>query len=253
VFANHFHDLFPLVGAPVGTPYPYALDIAGNPNDVPPNPLPNNATVTITAHEFEAYVSPKEPGLNWAGDGTDVKFRFFAFGGGHPGQDQNPRVPAPFLRLKEGNTVTVELSNKFGGTLTHAIDFHAVLGKKGGAAVLSAAPGGEASFTFQAKNPGIYVYHCVGDGTPHGIAHHMNNGMFGLILVEPKDKDRKYNKFIRHAREFYVFQQDIFRNSDTLDFDEDKMLNTMVPDFSVFNGRVGTANLFSPLSSCRYA
>ena len=238
VHAGHFADSYPVIGAPVGTPYPYPLDIARNPNDVPPNPLPNNATVKIIAAEIEAYLAPKLPGAAWAGDGSDVKFKYFAFGGGHSELDP-AKVPGPFIRLREGRTVTVELVNPGSNSETHSIDLHAVLGKKGGAGILSAPPGGTVSFTFKAMNPGIYVYHCVGEGTPHGIAHHMNNGMFGLILVEPKNRLLTYNRVKRHAKEFYVFQQDIFRNPATLDFDEDKMLNTMVPDYSVFNGRVG--------------
>lgn len=256
---DHLDAAFPVVGG-----YPYKLDIARNPNDVPSSPLSDRATVTITAHEIAAYLAPKHNASKWkgpdsSGHGEDVKFRYFAFGGGHSAQDQTPRVPGPFIRLRAGNTVTVRLDNTEKGhdpeqRETHSIDFHAVIGKKGGGAVLMAKPGKAVEFTFAVNSPGLYVYHCVGDGTPHGIAHHMNNGMFGLILVEPANTQSagSFSRMIKDAKEFYVFQQDIFlsgqmhhsssskgKHAAVLDYDEERMLNTLVPDYSVFNGRIG--------------
>ncbi|NOX91713.1 MAG: multicopper oxidase domain-containing protein [Gammaproteobacteria bacterium] len=235
--AADLHPVYPLVGATVGTPYPYELDLARDPSDVPGVPLADGATVVITAHEVESYISPKLPAANWAGDGTDVAFQFFAFGGGHEGQELEPRVPGPFIRLRQGRTVTVKLENY--GKRQHSLDFHAVLGKTGGAGVLTAAPGGEASFTFTAKKPGIYVYHCVGNGTPHEVAHHINNGMYGLILVEPARRTA-FRHVQHHAREFYIFQNDVYYDAETRSFDEHGMLSTMVPDYVTFNGRIGS-------------
>ena len=106
--------------------------------------------------------------------------------------------------------------------------------------MLSAPAGGTASFTFTPNDPGLFVYHCVGAGTPHGIAHHMNNGMFGLILVEPKTGGAKFKSLTANAREFYVFEQDIYRDDQTLNFDEDRMLASQSPDHVVYNGRVGS-------------
>lgn len=248
VFAEHYGDMYPLVGASVGTRYPYAVDIARDPNDVPLTPLPNGATVEITADEVPTYLAPKDFADDWAGDGTDVKFKYFAFGGGQTSVTV-PKVPGPFIRVREGNTVTVILTNN--GNETHSIDLHAVLGKKGGGAVLMAAPGESKEFTFVAGNPGIYVYHCVGMGMPHGIAHHMNNGMFGLILVEPSGRG-SWNSVLTNAKEFYVFEQDIYVGephepheedgpieNEALDFDEDSMLANESPNYVVYNGRVG--------------
>lgn len=256
---GHLDAAFPVVGG-----YPYKLDIARNPNDVPSSPLSDRAIVTITAHEIATYLAPEHNASKWkgpdsSGHGEDVKFRYFAFGGGHSGRDQTPRVPGPFIRLRAGNTVTVRLDNTEKGhdpeqRETHSIDFHAVIGRKGGGAVLMAKPGEVVEFTFAVNNPGLYVYHCVGDGTPHGIAHHMNNGMFGLILVESANTlpASSFSRRIKDAKEFYVFQQDIFlsgemhhsssskgKHAAVLDYDEEKMLKTFVPDYSVFNGRIG--------------
>ena len=295
---HHLADSYPVVGWPadglncpgVGPTYndiyggTEFVDIARDPADVPPDPLPDGGEIVITSHEIETYLAPGDDGV-WGG-GDDVKFRFFAFGGGHDGEAL-PKVPGPFIRLTKGNTYVFTLKN-FGAEV-HAIDFHAIMGNKGGAAIF-AAPGattsedgevepGIVSMSFTPQNPGLFVYHCVGDGSPHGIAHHMNNGMFGLILVEPRRHKRhhhgkhfhqgkKFQKLTRRAKEFYVFEQDIFlgqtdghggghnendndddHNGDdnhgdqdgiVYDFDEEKMLETMVPDHVVYNGRIGS-------------
>lgn len=48
---------------------------------------------------------------------------------------------------------------------------------------MRAPAGQETSFLFRALNPGLYVYHCA--VAPVGM--HIANGMYGLILVEPKE------------------------------------------------------------------
>lgn len=237
VSAMDLHPVYPLVGGAVGTPYPYELDLSRDPADVPPEPLADGATVVITAQEVKGYISPKLPGADWAGDGTDVAFEFFAFGGGHEGRELAPKVPGPFIRMRQGRTVTVKLQNL--GTRTHSLDFHAVLGKTGGAGVLTVDPGGEASFTFTAKKPGIFVYHCIGNGSPHDVAHHINNGMYGLILVEPA-RATVFNRVRHHAKEFYIFQNDVYYDAQTQSYDEHGMLTTMVPNYVTFNGRIGS-------------
>ena len=183
------------------------------------------------------------------------------------GQDQNPRVPGPFIRVMAGNEVTIVLENDAGNAETHSIDLHAVVGARGGASLLKVPPGmGDdsiATLTFTPQSPGLYIYHCVGDGSPHGIAHHQNNGMNGLILVEPRSKKRSdddddggsrgsrgsvgqaFKKAIKNATEFYVLEQTIFRENDSLsdlfgDFNEHAMLEGEVPSFVVFNGRIGS-------------
>ncbi len=88
-------------------------------------------------------------------------------------------------------------------------------------------------FTFQALNPGVYVYHCA---TP-SVAHHIANGMYGLIVVEPEGGLPPVD------REFYVMQGEIyteqpFGSQGQLDFSMTKMLNE-TPEYFVFNGSAG--------------
>lgn len=52
----------------------------------------------------------------------------------------------------------------------------------------------------KAINPGLYVYHCA--TAPVGM--HIANGMYGLILVEPKGGLPKVDK------EYYVMQSEFY-------------------------------------------
>src|SRR3546814_14484386 len=91
----------------------------------------------------------------------------------------------------------VNLSNAKEASHIHSVDFHAVTGPGGGAAVTQVAPGQTKSFTFKALQPGLYVYHCA---TPM-VAQHITNGMYGMILVEPEGGLSKVD------REFYVIDR----------------------------------------------
>jgi nitrite reductase (NO-forming) len=115
----------------------------------------------------------------------------------------------------------------------HSIDLHAVTGPGGGAVYTQTNPGEETSFTFQALNVGLFVYHCA---TP-SVAHHIANGMYGLILVEPEGGLPPVD------REFYVMQGEIytvqpFGTLGHLDFSEEKLL-AETPEYYVFNGAAG--------------
>src|SRR5690606_1664957 len=90
----------------------------------------------------------------------------------------NNKVPGPFIRARVGDTIKINMANAKDSAHIHSVDFHAVTGPGGGAAVTQAAPGETKSFTFKALQPGLYVYHCA---TPM-VAQHISNGMYGLIL-----------------------------------------------------------------------
>jgi len=123
------------------------------------------------------------------GDGGTYKYWTF-----------NNKVPGPFLRVRVGDTVTINLSNSKDSSNIHSVDFHAVTGPGGGATVTQVAPGQTKSFTFKALHPGLFVYHCA---TPM-VAQHISNGMYGMILVEPEGGLPKVDK------EFYVMQGELY-------------------------------------------
>ncbi|MGV8941325.1 MAG: copper-containing nitrite reductase [Lysobacter sp.] len=139
-------------------------------------------------------------------------------------------VPGPMLRIRQGDTVTINLKNAEDSINIHSVDFHAVTGPGGGAAVTQVAPGQTKSFTFKALHPGLFVYHCA---TPM-IAQHISNGMYGMILVEPEGGLPKVDK------EFYIMQGELYTaqkhgSSGLQEFSVEKLLDER-PEHLMFNG-----------------
>ena len=155
-------------------------------------------------------------------DGVD--YHYWTFNGDVPGQ---------MIRVREGDTVEVEFSNHPSSTVPHNVDFHAATGPGGGAEATFTAPGRTSTFSFKALQAGLYIYHCA--VAPVGM--HIANGMYGLILVEPKEGLPKVDK------EFYVVQGDFYTKGKygaqgLQAFDMDKAVKEQ-PEYVVFNGHVG--------------
>jgi nitrite reductase (NO-forming) len=112
----------------------------------------------------------------------------------------NGTVPGPMLRVREGDTVEIDLHNAADAGVTHSIDLHAVSGPGGGAKMTQVTPGEDGSFTFKALNPGVYIYHCA---TPM-VAQHIASGMYGMIVVEPKAGLPKVD------HEYYLMEGDFY-------------------------------------------
>jgi len=156
-------------------------------------------------------------------DGVD--YTFWTFGG---------TVPGRFIRVREGDQVELHLKNHPGNTVPHNIDLHAVTGPGGGAEASMAVPGHESVFRFTALNPGLYAYHCA--FAPASL--HVANGMYGLILVQPKEG------MIPVDREYYVMQGDFYTKGahgapGLQPFDLQKAIAEQ-PEYVVFNGSVGS-------------
>jgi nitrite reductase (NO-forming) len=152
--------------------------------DVPPfitRTLPETLVVKFEAREFTAGLA----------DGKQYKFWGY-----------NGTVPGPMIRVRLGDTVEFHLSNHASSQFPHNIDIHAVNGPGGGAALSLVAPGEEKIFRFKTLHPGLFIYHCA--SPIPGIPAHIANGMYGLILVEPK------HGFPRVDHEFYVFQSEFY-------------------------------------------
>jgi len=153
-----------------------------------------------------------------------VEYNVWTFGG---------EVPGTFIRVREGDLVEFHLQNHPDNTFPHNIDLHAVTGTGGGAEASLVVPGKEADFEFRAIKPGLYVYHCA--MAPVGM--HIANGMYGLILVEPKEGLPPVD------REFYVMQSEFYTTGAMGEkgfqgFDIEKAVREE-PEYVVFNGRVG--------------
>lgn len=160
----------------------------------------------------------------YVGDLADgVKYHFWSFNG---------TVPGPMARVRVGDMVEFHLNNPKSNTQQHNIDIHAVNGPGGGAAVSTVSPGESKVFTFKAQAPGLFIYHCAAGS----IVDHISNGMYGLILVEPKGGLAKVD------REFYVMESEFFAGEPDAKgvaaFDITKGLEEH-PTYVVFNGKQG--------------
>ena len=132
---------------------------------VPPPIKRTHATKVIVKLEVREVVKRMADG---------VDYLYWTFGGD---------VPGSFIRIREGDLVEFTLANHPSSKMPHNIDLHAVTGPGGDAASPFTAPGHSSQFSFKALNPGLYVYHCATAPVPM----HVGNGMYGLILVEPKE------------------------------------------------------------------
>jgi nitrite reductase (NO-forming) len=61
-------------------------------------------------------------------------------------------------------------------------------------------PGESLTYTFEAKHAGIYMYHC---GTAPAL-HHIGNGMFGAIIIDPPDLPAVDHEYVFVQSEYYV-------------------------------------------------
>ncbi|WP_301117718.1 copper-containing nitrite reductase [Pusillimonas sp. (ex Stolz et al. 2005)] len=204
-----------IVGEPTESAESTALDIVQDPTAVG-TPVgdrgPEHVTVDLVTTEVVGQLA----------NGTTYKYWTF-----------NDKVPGPFIRVREGDTVTINMENAAESAHIHSIDLHAVTGPGGGAAVTQAAPGQTKSFTFKALKPGLYVYHCA---TPM-VAQHITNGMYGMILVEPEGGLPKVD------REFYIMQGELYtaEKHGTMghqEFSLEKLLDEK-PEHLMFNGAMG--------------
>ena len=92
----------------------------------------------------------------------------------------NGKVPGPVIRADEGDTIEVTLRNA-DRMMAHSVDFHAAqISPQVGFA--DVPPGETRTFSFVARRPGVFLYHC---GTSP-VLEHIGMGMYGAILVEPE-------------------------------------------------------------------
>jgi len=110
----------------------------------------------------------------------------------------NGHVPGPFIRGRVGDVLEVTLKNS--GTPTHNIDFQSVSGPGGGGEILTVDEGETKTATFKLLHPGLFIYQS--DAEPAGV--HVSNGLYGMILVEPKEGFEKVDK------EFFILQSEFY-------------------------------------------
>ncbi len=195
--------------------------------DVPPPITRKNSAIVRVELNSGTKVLPLGPGL---------AYKFWTI---------NEHIPGPFIRAREGDILEVDVTNADESGMPHNVDFHAVTGPGGGAPVLTVVKGEHRTSWFKLLHPGLFIYHCAAPP----VMDHIANGMYGLILVEPKQGLPKVD------REFYVLQSEVYstepkkeeefkeeeetkgtKEPELLEYSHEAGLKEH-PTFVVFNGR----------------
>lgn len=170
-----------------------------------------------TVHDVELHAIDKEievaPGVTQA---------MWTFGG---------TVPGTTLRGHVGDVFNVTLFND--GTIGHSIDFHASRVAPN-VEMRTIQPGESLVYQFKADYAGAFMYHC---GTAPTL-HHIGNGMFGAIIIDPPDLPP-----VDH--EFLMVQSELYLGANGKEGDLTKMLDVNF-DAVVFNGYYNQYK-FSPI------
>ncbi len=187
---------------------PHVLVLAlGLATSFAPTAWAKTVKVEMTVKEVEIQVDNKGTKQNmWTYDGT---------------------IPGPLVRVTEGDVVDFSLTNDAANKNSHSMDFHAAI-----VDVLDEfaeiKPGGTKKFTFEAKYPGVFIYHCGASA----MVEHIARGMYGVIIVDPKEGFSK--KFPKPDREYVLVQGDLFREGTSVD----DLLDGKNWVGSLINGRV---------------
>ena len=134
-------------------------------------------------------------------------------------------VPGPLVHCRVGDTIEFTLTNE--GVVPHSMDFHAAqIDPK--VAFRSVVKGQSVSYTFKPRWAGAFMYHC---GTAP-VLMHIGSGMFGALVVSPREPLPPAKEFVLVQSEFYLADA----ANGLRAFDYNKMLSTL-PDYMAFNGR----------------
>jgi nitrite reductase (NO-forming) len=137
----------------------------------------------------------------------------------------NDTVPGPVIRVKQGATVNVTLTNN--GRMLHSLDFHSA--KTPIANYRNVSPGETFIWSFVASVPGVYMYHC---GTAPALQH-IGNGMYGVMIVDPDQPlSPADHEYVLVQSEFY-FGDRLPNGVVTGDFAK---MQKIEPDLVAFNG-----------------
>ncbi len=147
--------------------------------------------------------------------GSGLKYDAWTYGG---------TVPGPVLRVRQGDRVHIHLINDM--EIAHGIDIHAA--QIAPSKHFAPIPGKtDLSYDFDAEVPGAFMYHC---SAPPMVTH-IANGMYGMMIVEPKDGWPKAHEVTIEQGEYYGDPDD----NGLVAGDSKRMMDER-PDFVVFNG-----------------
>lgn len=191
-------------GSDMPTPAPVQPFELYDPVLQPVQPGPKD--VTVTASDATLYVAEGVPYAGWTFDGS---------------------IPGQTLRVVEGDTVNVTFRVDPKASTAHSLDFHSARTSPE-VNYRTIKQGEELKWSFVAKYPGAYLYHC---GTPP-VMMHLGAGMYGAMIVDPKDGWPPAQDLIFVQSEFYLADGP----DDVKVPDMTKMMGNGSMDYVVFNG-----------------
>ena len=191
-----------------------STDVAPDPSAAPYEPRDPSAPLLLsgTVHDIDLVVEEK---LMTVADGFAQMVWTF-----------NGSVPGPVIRVKVGDTIRVHLKNPATNQLPHSVDFHASQ-VAWNDEMTSIKPGEEKLYEWTADYAGVWMYHC---GTSPAL-HHIANGMYGMVIVEPAEGLPRVDK------EFAIVQSEWYLGPQGQPADLTKAATgAPAPDFVMFNG-----------------
>ena len=142
----------------------YTLAQSSNNNNMssklnpPSNP---DRQITLVAEDAEIEIAPGKRVKTWTFNGT---------------------VPAPTIRLTEGENVTIKFINK--SPIPHTIHFHGNHDDTADGVLPQVMPNQTYLYNITGEPAGALMYHCHAPPT----SLHIRMGMYGALIVDPKDK-----------------------------------------------------------------
>jgi nitrite reductase (NO-forming) len=121
----------------------------------------NNKEITLIAEDAELEIAPGKRVKTWTFNGT---------------------VPAPTIRLTEGENVTIKFINK--SPIPHTIHFHGNHDDTADGVLPQVMPNQTYLYNITGEPAGALMYHCHAPPT----SLHIRMGMYGALIVDPKDK-----------------------------------------------------------------
>jgi len=145
-----------------------------------------------------------------------IRYRAWTFG---------DTAPGPVIHVRQGQKVEVTLTNK--AMMAHSVDFHAAQVAPN-VDFADVEPNASKTFSFVASVPGVFMYHC---GTAPAFEH-IANGMYGAIVVEPKNMPPVQRQYVLVSSEWYL---NAAGHGAPAGLDVTKA-EQMTPDWVTFNG-----------------
>lgn len=161
-----------------------------------------NRQITLEAEDADVEIAPGKRVKVWTFNGT---------------------VPAPTIRLSEGENVTIKFINK--SPIPHTIHFHGNHDDTNDGVVPQIMPNETYLYNITGHPAGALMYHCHAPPT----TLHIRMGMYGALIVDPKDKT-----LLEPAKEFVLVMGE-FNMKDQMAFDADYYLINGYADHYMHN------------------